>query len=78
MDPLLISIIAVLLGSLFSTIGAVIKYRADAVGWKISYDREKSRADEMAEDQKEARQAIRVANAVAEALNKKLRIGDEK
>jgi hypothetical protein len=78
MESLLITLMAVVLGSGLTAAAAAIKYRADATGWRTSYDREKTRADEMAEEQKEARQAVRMANAIAEALNNKLRAGDEK
>lgn len=43
MTELYLVIIGVLLPSLFTSAGAAVKYRADAQGWKTSYENERAR-----------------------------------
>lgn len=56
--------------------GYLFKVRADALGWKTSYDREKERNDEYAAAERDAKLAAMMGVKVAEAIGRLPREGD--
>lgn len=71
-----LSLVASILGAgLLTCIGALIKLKANADGWKISYEREKSRADDMETVRRDAALATDIATKISAALAKELEKG---
>lgn len=68
MEALLITIIGVLLTSLFGAIAAWWRAKADAAGWKVSYEREKERSAKQDEMVARAALATEIATKTATAL----------
>lgn len=69
-----LSVIASILGGgLLAALGALIKIKANAEGWRISYEREKSRADDLETIRRDAALATDIATKVSAALAKALR-----
>lgn len=69
MIELLISIIGVLFASGLALGGYAIKTRSDADGWKVSYEREKFRADDLAAAERDNKLSNEIATKVAAALH---------
>lgn len=70
MDALLIALVGTLLAGYIPLVGYAFKTRADSTGWKISYEREKSRADNYARAEERTADAIAIGREVARALGK--------
>lgn len=68
MESLLVAVVSFEGAVILALAGFAFKTRADAAGWKVSYEREKARADDMAAANRDARLATDIATKVAGAL----------
>lgn len=63
-------ILGLLIPLLIASVAATFKYRADAQGWKISYEHEKEASARAERKLEQAELATDIANKTAEALHK--------
>lgn len=68
MESFLIGISIGELSIITGLIGYAFKTRADAIGWKTSYEREKERSEQYAAAERDMKLAAMVGTKVAEAL----------
>lgn len=72
MDALYLTIIGVILAVMFSLVAAWWKAREEARGWKVSYEREKERADRQDRIVENSALATEMANKFADSMQKVL------
>lgn len=70
MEALLLTVIGVVLAGLGTVTGAWWKAKEEARGWKVSYEREKERADRQDKIAERAELATDIANKLTEGLHK--------
>jgi hypothetical protein len=68
MESLLAGLCVFELGVIAGLIGYAFKTRSDASGWKTSYEREKERADQYADAERDTKLAAAIGAKFVEAL----------
>lgn len=68
MESLLVTLIGVLVAGLLTTVGAWWKVKEEARGWRVSYERERERADRQDRTVERAELATDIANKVGTAV----------